>query len=211
MDPHRIEVERCAAADRDGGTAGRLVRIGETVADAGAAGRGSRDSWNPPYCGELDMRIARDGTWHYKGSPIRRRRMVRLFASVLRREADGAYYLVTPAEKFRISVDDAPFIAAEMDVIGQGRNQAITFRSNVGDVAVAGPDHELRFESAAADDGLKPYVHMRDGLDALVARPLVYDLVELAEERLIEGESRLGVWSSNTFFEMGGAEALMDR
>lgn len=163
------------------------------------------ERWNPPHCGAIDMRIASDGTWFYRGSPIGREALVRLFASVLRREPDGEYVLVTPVEKLGIQVDDAPFLAVEMEVEGEGEgaNQALTLRTNVGDLVTAGPDHPLRFDIEAGTGGLKPYVHVRGRLEALLARQVVFQLGELGTE---PGQP-LGVWSGGTFFAFPEAGA----
>lgn len=161
------------------------------------------ERWNPPHCGAIDMRIASDGTWFYRGSPIGREALVRLFASVLRREPDGEYVLVTPVEKLGIQVDDAPFLAVEMEVEGEGANQALTLRTNVGDLVTAGPDHPLRFDIEAGTGGLKPYVHVRGRLEALLARQVVFQLGELGTE---PGQP-LGVWSGGTFFAFPEAGA----
>lgn len=161
------------------------------------------ESWNPPHCGPIDMRVASDGTWFYRGSPIGREALVRLFASVLRREPDGEYVLVTPVEKLGIQVDDAPFLAVEMEVEGEGTNQALTLRTNVGDLVTAGPDHPLRFDIEAGTGGLKPYVHVRGRLEALLARQVVFQLGELGTE---PGQP-LGVWSGGTFFAFPEAGA----
>jgi uncharacterized protein len=164
------------------------------------------ESWNPSFVHDLDIRIARDGGWSYLGSPIRRERLVRLFASVLRHDDDGRYYLFTPVEKVGIVVEDAPFVAAEMSVKGQGRDQTVTFTTNVADSVAAGPEHPLRF-ATGADDGLKPYVHVRGRLEALVSRSLVFDLVELAvEEPDDAGGSVLGIWSGGKFFAVAAAD-----
>ncbi|MGQ7794237.1 DUF1285 domain-containing protein [Faunimonas sp. B44] len=154
------------------------------------------ERWDPPDCGDIDMRITADGTWHYMGGPIGREALVRLFASVLRREPDGRYVLVTPVEKLGIRVDDAPFAAVEMAADGEGRAARLTFRTNVGDVVTAGPDHPLRFALEAETDGLKPYVLVRRGLEALLARPVAFELAELASAH----EGRPGVWSGGAFF-----------
>lgn len=154
--------------------------------------------WNPPYCGEMDMRIARDGAWFYQGSPIGRKPMVRLFSTVLRHDEDGRYYLVTPVEKLAIRVDDAPFLAVEMTAHGAGEAQVLTFRTNVDDEVMAGPEHPIRV-ALAADGEPSPYVHVRARLEALIARAVFYDLVELAVER----DGQLGVWSAGTFFPIG--------
>jgi hypothetical protein len=143
------------------------------------------------------MRIARDGTWFHEGSPIGRPAMVRLFSTILRREPDGGYVLVTPAEKLDIDVEDAPFVAVEMKSEGEGRERRLAFRLNTGEITVAGPDHPLRF--AAGDDGPHPYVRVRGGLDALVARSVYYELAELA---LAEGDKPAGLWSGGAFFPL---------
>ena len=170
------------------------------VARAGPGGRRPPlEKWNPPDCGAIDMRIAGDGTWHYLGSPIARLPLVKLFASVLRREGDD-YFLVTPVEKVRITVDDAPFLAVEMHLEGTGAAAEITFRSNVGDVVTAGPQHPLRFAEEAATGGLKPYVLVRPGLEALLSRALVHELADHFETAQTNGADRFGIWSGGAFF-----------
>ena len=160
----------------------------------------------PVLCGDIDIRIGRDGAWFYHGSPIGRKPMVRLFASVLRREADGDYWLVTPAEKARIRVDDAPFVAVAMTVHGSGRAQRLVFRTNIDETAEAGPERPLRVEIDAASGEPAPYVmiHPTRRLEALVARAVFYDLVDLAVEDSATGS--LGVWSGGGFFPLGTAE-----
>ena len=157
-------------------------------------------------CGDIDMRIARDGTWHYMGSPIGRPALVRLFAGVLQRDDDGDFWLVTPAEMCRIRVDDAPFTAVEMSATGTGAGQVLEFRTNVDDRVVAGPDHPIRVEIDADTGEPTPYITVRDGLDALIVRSVFYDLVELGEEREIDGDTRLGIWSNGEFFEIGSTD-----
>lgn len=157
------------------------------------------DSWNPPYCGDIGMKIAADGTWFYQGSPIGRKPLVRLFSRVLRRDEDGRHFLVTPVEKVDVAVADAPFLAVEMEIAGGGPEQTLTFRTNVDDVVRCGPDHPLRFAVEKGTGGLKPYLHVRGRLEALVTRALYYDLVELAVEN---EEGRLGVWSGGAFFPL---------
>lgn len=152
-------------------------------------------SWNPEHCGYSDMRIARDGTWYHQGSPIGRPAMVRLFSTILRREPDGGYVLVTPVEKLDIDVEDAPFVAVEMKVEGDGAAAEIAFRLNTGDLVPAGPDHPIRFE--AREDGPHPYLHVRAGLEALIARPVYYELATLA---LGNGSEPPGIWSRGAFF-----------
>jgi hypothetical protein len=158
------------------------------------------ERWNPPYCGDIGMAIRRDGTWTYQSSPIGRKPLVRLFSRVLRRDADDRYYLVTPVEKVDVAVEDAPFLAVEMEISGAGAKQNLVFRTNVDDVVACGPEHRLRFEPEAGSGGLKPYLNVRGRLEALVTRALYYDLVELA----VEDGGRLGVWSGGHFFVMEG-------
>ena len=165
--------------------------------------------WNPPFCGDLDMRIAVDGTWFYLGTPIGRPALVKLFASVLRRDGDR-YFLVTPVEKCGIAVDDAPFLAVEMAIEGRDSGRVLNFRTNVDDWVACGPGHELRFETEPGTGGLKPYLHVRRGLWAKVARALFYDLVDLGEERDIDGERMFGVTSGGLFFAMAPADSLKE-
>jgi hypothetical protein len=155
------------------------------------------EKWNPSHCGDSEMRIARDGTWYHQGSPIGRQAMVRLFSTILRREPDGRFVLVTPVEKLDIEVEDAPFVAVELKAEGEGESASLAFRLNTGDLVVAGPDHPLRFE--AGPEGPHPYVRVRGGLDALVARPVYYELAELA----LAGGDPPGLWSGGAFFPMG--------
>lgn len=159
------------------------------------------DRWNPPHCGKIPMRIARDGTWHYMGTPIGRTAMVRLFSTVLRREPDGSHVLVTPVERVEIEVEDAPFLAVTLEREGQGESQVLTFLTNVGDSVQADADHPIRVEEDAATGQPSPYVRVRGRLDALISRAVFYELADLAEER--DGE--LGVWSGGTFFRLGAA------
>lgn len=160
------------------------------------------DKWNPDFCGDLDMRIARDGSWHYLGSPIGRERLVRLFASVLRKDADGRHYLVTPVEKIGIQVDDVAFVGVELHAEGQRRAQQLVVRTNVGDVVEVGANHPLRFVTDAENGGLIPYVLVRGRLEARLGRPLLYELADLLEP--VEGdEAHSGVWSGGEFFPVG--------
>ena len=140
------------------------------------------EKWNPPFCGDIDMEIRADGTWFYEGTPIGRERLRNLFASVLRKDEDGKTYLVTPVEKVGIRVEDAHFTAVAMEVEGEGAGQRLTFRTNTGDVVEVGPDHPMRFEREEGTDGVKPYLHVRGRLEALVVRAVMYDLMELTEE-----------------------------
>jgi hypothetical protein len=168
------------------------------------------DAWNPPFAGDIDLRIARDGRWIHEGAPIGRPALVRLFASVLRRDPDGRYYLVTPVEKVGILVEDAPFLAVEMAREGEGPAQQLHFRTNLDDWTTAGPDRPLRFERDA-QGGLKPYVRVRGRLDALFTRSLVHDLVAIGEEAEFDGRPCLGVWSEGAFFPMAAADEIEAR
>jgi uncharacterized protein len=172
-----------------------------------ASGRGGPEAWNPPFCGDIDLRIAADGTWFYLGTPIGRKALTRLFASVLRREADGRFYLVTPVEKVGIRVDDAPLLAVGMEAEGTGAVRRLVFHTLTGDVVAAGPDHPLRFVRDARD-APRPYLHVRGRLEALVARPVYYDLVALGEEREVEGLAMFGIASGGVFFPMAPAAEL---
>lgn len=160
--------------------------------------------WNPAFCGDIDMRIARDGTWYYLGTPIGRKPMVRLFSNIIRRDGDD-YFLITPVEKVGIQVDDAPFVAVLMDVQGSGEQQVLRFTSNVDDVVEAGPQHPLRFHIDPLTHEPSPYVHMRANLEALIHRSVFYQMVELAVEHEVDGQQWLGVWSGGQFFPIGQA------
>lgn len=176
--------------------------------DAATAGKGLPPVhlWNPPFCGDLDMRIASDGTWFYMGTPIGRPALVRLFSTILKRE-DGKHFLVTPVEKVGIRVDDAPFLAVEMQKETDGRHRLLRFRTNVDDWVPCDSAHPLRFE-AAADGGLTPYLHVRADLWAKVTRALYYDLVDMGEERMVDDRPMFGVASSGEFFSMADAEQV---
>ena len=158
--------------------------------------------WNPAFCGDIDMRIARDGSWHYQGSPIGRPAMVQLFASILRREGER-YYLVTPVEKVGIQVEDVPFVAVSLDVEGEGEGQVLRFTSQVGDVAEAGPAHPLRVHTDVETGTPSPYLLMRSNLEALIHRNVFYQLVDLAVPRNLDGQAYLGVWSHGHFYPLG--------
>ena len=164
------------------------------------------EKWNPPFCGDLDMRIAVDGTWFYLGTPIGRPALVRLFSTILRREADGAFVLVTPVEKVGLQVEETPFIAVRVDATGKGQAQQLTFMTNVGDSVVAGADHPMRVEFRGDVKEPRPYVHVRGGLEARIARAVFYELVGLAEERRTATGRELGVWSGGTFFSLGSPD-----
>jgi hypothetical protein len=191
-----------AAAD----TAG----LSALISRAARAGKGLPpvEKWNPDFCGDLDMEIRPDGTWFYLGTPIGRMPLVQLFSTVLRKDADGKTYLVTPVEKVGIRVADAPFVAVEMDVSGEGDKQVITFRTNVGDVVEAGPEHPLRFVDEDETGGLKPYVLVRGRLEALLARPVMYELVGHGEEIEVEGRPMFAVRSHGVTYPIMPAEKL---
>jgi uncharacterized protein len=163
------------------------------------------ERWNPPFCGDIDMRIASDGTWFYQKTPIGRHALVKLFASVVKREGDR-YFLVTPVEKVGIVVEDAPFLAVEMR---RGDN-LISFRTNMDEWIDAGPEHPLRFELEPETGGMKPYVLVRRNLWAKVTRALFYDLVEAGEERVVDGVAKFGVMTGGQFFVMADADALKE-
>jgi hypothetical protein len=186
-----------------------LDAIAGAVAGAAPKGPPPVHLWNPPFCGDLDMRIAADGTWFYLKTPIGRPALVKLFASVLKREGDK-YFLVTPVEKCGIAVDDVPFMAVELRVERSGREQTLCFRTNVDDWVACGKDHALRFEPEAGTGGLRPYLHVRSDLWARVKRALFYDLVELGEERDVGGVRMFGVVSAGVFFAMAPAASLKD-
>ena len=155
--------------------------------------------WHPTHCGDSHMRIAADGTWFHEGSPIGRPELVRLFSTILRREADGSFVLVTPGEKLDIAVDDAPFVAVAATSEGEGRDRRLAFRLNTGDHVLAGPDHPLRV-TTAPDGTPRPYVHVRGGLEALINRATFYQLADWA---LAEGADPPGLWSGGAFFPFG--------
>jgi len=160
--------------------------------------------WNPPFCGDIDMRIAQDGTWFYMNSPIGRKPLMKLFASVLRHDNDGKYYLVTPVEKCGIRVDDAPFVAVRMSIAGQGKDQVISFETNADDEVLLDDAHPLRVADEEGTGGLKPYVLVRANLEALVSRALFYDIV--AAGSVVD--EWFGVWSSGRFWKMKPAAEI---
>lgn len=187
-------------------TAGNQFPIGLASLQAEAA-KGAKlppvESWNPSHCGEIDIRIMRDGTWHHLGTPITRPELVRLFSTVLRREDDG-FYLVTPVEKLRIVVEDAPFMAVLLDVEGKGRDQRLVFTTNVGDAVTADADHPIRVELDPQTGEPAPYLLIRSRLEARIARAVFYRLADLAVDA--PGAPRtLGVWSAGQYFPLGPA------
>ncbi len=180
------------------------------IARATRAGKGLPpvERWNPDFCGDLDMEIRADGSWIYLGTPIGRPALVELFSTVLRKDADGRTYLVTPVEKVGIRVVDAPFIAVEMNAAGRGDDQVLTFRTNVGDVVEAGPRHPLRFADEPRTGGIKPYLLVRGRLEALLSRPVLYELVDRGEEVEIDGTTMFGVRSHGELYAMMPADRL---
>jgi len=201
-----MAAEEISAAGDAAGLAALITRAaGQT--NEGAKGLPPVERWNPPFCGDIDMEIRADGTWFYMGTPIGRAPLVRLFSTVLRKDEDGRTYLVTPVERVGIRVADAPFLAVEMSVTERGGEPVLTFRTNVGDVVEAGPDHPIRFVIAGGNDELKPYLHVRGRLEALVSRAVMYDLVELGAVRDVEGVEMFSVRSAGaTFAIMPAAE-----
>src|SRR5262245_37875591 len=165
-------------------------------------GRPPVEAWNPPYCGDIGLGIRADGVWEYRGSPIGRAALVKLFASVLRKDADGRHYLVTPAEKVDVAVADAPFLAVEMEVRAGGRAQELIFRTNVDDIVTVDADHPLRFAVDQGSGTFKPYLGVRGRLEALVTRALSLDLAELALAEAEQEPRRAGVWSKGVFFAL---------
>jgi uncharacterized protein len=199
-----------AAEEITAGDAASLADlISRAASQTGDSARGLPpvERWNPPFCGDIDMEIRADGTWFYMGTPIGRAALVRLFSTVLRKDEDGNTYLVTPVERVGIRIADAPFVAVEMSVTERDGRQVLTFRTNVGDVVEAGFEHPIRFVIHGNNDELKPYLHVRGRLEALVSRAVMYDLVELGERRTIDGAEMFCVRSAGqTFAIMPAAE-----
>ncbi|MEX0285575.1 MAG: DUF1285 domain-containing protein [Paracoccaceae bacterium] len=177
--------------------------LAASVQVVGARGLPPVEQWNPPFCGDIDMRIARNGMWFYQGSPIQRPELVRLFSSILKREGDR-FFLVTPVEKVGIVVEDAPFVAVDFECSGSAMEQRITFTTHVDDTAVADNDHPIRVERDADTGEPAPYVMIRNGLEALIDRKSFYRLVDLAEHR----DGWFGLWSGGVFFKMIPSEEL---
>ncbi|MGU3495833.1 DUF1285 domain-containing protein [Xanthobacteraceae bacterium A53D] len=186
---------------------GRLEALMAAVRDTGGRGPAPVDKWNPPDCGDMDMRIAADGTWFYMGTPIGRPALTRLFASVLTREGDR-YVLKTPVEKIGIQVDDAPFLAVEMAADAADDGAVLVFRTNMDDLVRCGPGHDLRFAPGEAAGELRPYVHVRHGLEARLTRAVYLDLVERGEVRAEGGIPMFGVSSGGAFYPMMPAAEL---
>lgn len=189
------------------GLAALIARAGEQTA-GGKNGLPPVERWEPPFCGDIDMEIRADGTWFYMGTPIGRAPLVRLFSTVLRKDEDGKTYLVTPVEKVGIRVEDAPFVAVEMSVDVRDDEPVLVFRTNVGDVVEAGAAHPLRFVIAGENQELKPYLHVRGRLEALVSRALMYDLVELGEILSVDGRDMFCLRSGGSVFPVMPAEEL---
>lgn len=185
-----------------------MDRLLTSLRDGKSRGLPPVERWNPPFCGDIDMRIAADGTWFYLGTPIGRPALVKLFSSVLRRD-DGNYVLVTPVEKVGITVEDAPFQAVEMAVDGEGEGRSLAFRTQVDDVVSAGAGHAIRFERAAKG-GLKPYIHVRRDLWARVTRAVTYDLLALGEVREVDGMPMFGVAAGGVFYPAVPASEIED-
>ncbi len=179
------------------------VSLAQTPGGVARASPAPAPEGGPAECGDLDMRIARDGTWFYHGSPIGRKPLVKLFASVLRRDEDGVYWLVTPVEKGRVEVDDAPFVAVALTVSGSGKGQSLRFRTSIDDEVTADADHPIRVSHDPATGESAPYVLVRDRLEALIARAVFYHLVAYGVEEDVDGDQLYGVWSKGCFFPIG--------
>jgi hypothetical protein len=177
----------------------------ERLAEGTAAGK-AQGAGPDPSCGDFDMRIARDGTWYHEGAPIGRLPLVKLFSTVLHKDENGEFWLITPVEKGRIVVDDAPFTAVELTVEGAGPAQILSFRTNIDDIVTAGPDHPIRVAEDPVTGEPSPYILIRDRLEALILRPVFYHLVELGEEREVDGGRVLGVSSGGSFFPLGALD-----
>ena len=199
--------ETIQTASDAAGLAAMISRAADQKA-GGKPGLPPVERWNPPFCGDLDMEIRADGTWFYMGTPIGRQPLVRLFSTVLRKDEDGRTYLVTPVEKVGIRVEDAPFVAVEMNVSTRDDVQVLTFRTNVGDVVEAGGEHPLRFVIEGENSELKPYLLVRGRLEALLSRPVMYDLVELGETVEAEGGAMFAVRSGGEVFPIMPASEL---
>jgi hypothetical protein len=185
--------------DEADANARELARIAEQAA---LRGGNAPLRAQPRDCGHFDIHIDRDGSWFYRGTPINRASLVTLFSTVMERDADGVYWLVTPAERGRITVADAPFLAVDLEQKGAGPSQELIFRTNVGDFVTADAQHRLRV-TTGADGAPRPYIDVRNGLDARLARPVFYDLVERGREERVGDTTLFGVWSKNTFFPLG--------
>jgi hypothetical protein len=202
-----VTSEKAAEASAQTNGASATPNAEGLAAAAKKAGKGGKPPvhlWNPPFCGDLDMRIARDGTWFYLGTPIGRFELVKLFSSILKLE-DGKYFLVTPVEKVGITVDDAPFVAVDFEASGQGREQVLRFVTHVEDEVDAGPDHPIRVVRDPQSGEPSPYIMVRDGLEALIDRKSFYRLVDLGEHH----DGWFGLWSGGSFFAVIPSEELL--
>jgi len=199
------EMEMAKAMSKDTITTPSAESLAEAARAAQGKGLPPVHQWNPPFCGDLDMRIARDGTWFYLGTPIGRPELVRLFSTILRKD-DDKYFLVTPVEKVGITVDDAPFVAVDFEAEGEGKAQELVFETNVGDRMVAGPDNPIRVERDSETGEPSPYVLVRDNLEALIDRKSFYRLVDIGAH--VEGW--FGLWSGEEFFRIIPSSELLD-
>ena len=179
----------------------RITDLATLASSAAPKGPAPVHLWNPPYCGELDIVIKRDGTWFHEGRPIRRRELVKLFSSILKKE-DDRYYLVTPAEKVGITVECCPFLIIGMDVSQPNGNQVILFHTSTDEQVIADSEHYLSVEAVGREDFPHPIIHVRHGLSGLLSRAVFYRLAEIAVEHELQGAPRLGVFSSDIFFPM---------
>ena len=178
----------------------------QKVVEETRLGKESSDSVPQKFCGDIDMRIARDGTWYYKSSPIERYKLVKLFASILTRDEKGHFWLKTSLERCRITVDDAPFLAVEMNVDRKQNKQQLIFRTNVDDIVIAGPKHSIIVRVDPETSEPSPYLEIRSGIEALITRSVFYDLVELGIKKMHESDLILGVWSDGIFFNLGSID-----
>ncbi|MCB1450973.1 MAG: DUF1285 domain-containing protein [Nitratireductor sp.] len=198
--------EKSAEASPTGGLSG----LQALVERAGSRKKGLPpvERWHPDFCGDLDIVIKRDGTWFYLGTPIGRMPLVKLFSTVLRKDDDGRTYLVTPVEKIGITVEDAPFIAVEMNASHRDGEQVLTFRTNVGDIVEAGPENPIRYEIVNDNEGVKPYLLVRGRLEALLARPVMYELISHGEEIEVDGKLMFALRSKGEVFPIMPADEL---
>lgn len=180
-----------------------LMRYAADLAETTGDGKSAPpvEKWNPSYCGEIDLTIRKDGVWVHEGTPIGRARLVRLLSTVIRKDPDG-FYFVTPVEKLKFVVEDAPFLAVLMRVEGSGTAQKLVFTTNVGEEIIAGNDHTIEMRHVDANAPARPYIHVRRGLEALIGRAVFYDLVALGETRSINGQEQFGVYSDGVFFPL---------
>ena len=188
-------------------SAPRVAELAQLIEAAAAGRKPPIEAWNPTKTADIGLKVTADGVWHYQGSPILRPAIVKVFASIMRREP-GGHYLVTPTEKVLVAVEDAPLLAVEMWAEGAGRGQALSFRTNLDDVVLAGPEHAMRFEADPVTEAPKPYLAVRHGLEALATRPVYLELVELGAIEEEGGVASFGLWSRGRFFAMSPAEAL---